>query len=145
MPLEQGKCPYGHCLSCGLTGQAFLFLLTVSLIEKGQKRNNQTSKGNQQPDYPYEYQNNIRSRHITHLPSYVLLASQGYWLGRQPPCHGYSPNGFRHIYNHIINSTKFQSALFGFITFCTAIKTWLLMRLIYLYLPLNQISKFSVS
>ena len=43
------------------TGQAFLFLLTVSLIEKGQKRNNQTAKGNQQANYPYKYQNDIRS------------------------------------------------------------------------------------
>ena len=37
------------------TGWAFLFLLTVSLIEKGQKRNNQTSKGYQQANNPNEY------------------------------------------------------------------------------------------
>lgn len=29
----------------GWTGEAFLLFLTVSLIEKGQKRNNQTAKG----------------------------------------------------------------------------------------------------
>ena len=45
------NCPYGHRLICLQTGEAFLFFLTLvpisfSLIEKGQKRNNQAAKGN---------------------------------------------------------------------------------------------------
>lgn len=59
-PKNDLDCPYGHCLICLQTGEAFLFLLTLvstsfSLVEKGQKRNNQTTKGNQQADYPYKY------------------------------------------------------------------------------------------
>ena len=38
---ELVDCPYGHRLICLQTGEAFLFLPTVSLIEKGKKRNNQ--------------------------------------------------------------------------------------------------------
>ena len=54
----------------------FLFLTLIrarlSLIEKGEKRYDQTAKGNQKTNDPNEYQNNIRSCHITHLPSYVI-------------------------------------------------------------------------
>ncbi|MCD8084001.1 MAG: hypothetical protein LUE86_10975 [Clostridiales bacterium] len=86
------KCPYGHRLSRWQTGEAFLFLLTVPLIEKGQTRNNQTSKGNQQANYPYQYQNDIRSRHITHLPSYVFRRTRSLSSGGYHPVmdfHGY--------------------------------------------------------
>ena len=39
---------YEHSLTCLPTGKAFLFLLIISLIEKGKKRNNQTTKRHQQ-------------------------------------------------------------------------------------------------
>ena len=39
---------YEHSLTCLPTGRAFLFLLIISLIEKGKKRNNQTTKRHQQ-------------------------------------------------------------------------------------------------
>jgi len=41
-------CSYEHSLTCLPTGKAFLFLLIISLIEKGKKRNNQTTKRHQQ-------------------------------------------------------------------------------------------------
>ena len=37
------KCPYEHRPSCGQTGWAFS-VLSVSLVEKGKKRYNQTAK-----------------------------------------------------------------------------------------------------
>lgn len=112
---ELSDCPYGHRLSrvAGRIGifyyvgnivydidgistkptsvresakPTLFFLLTVSLIEKGQKRDGQTACGNQQTDYPHEYHNNIRSSHITHLPSYVGPIPQASRLGRMPPC-----------------------------------------------------------
>ena len=39
---------YEHSPTCLPTGKAFLFLLIISLIEKGKKRNNQTTKRHQQ-------------------------------------------------------------------------------------------------
>ena len=53
-------------------------------VEKGKQRYNKTTKGNQQADYPYKYQNDIRSSHWRHLPSYVFRQA-GHWLGRLPP------------------------------------------------------------
>jgi hypothetical protein len=50
----------------GQTGEAFLFML-ISLIEKGKQCNNQTTKGYQQANNPYEYQNDICSCHEHHL------------------------------------------------------------------------------
>jgi hypothetical protein len=55
----------------GQTGEAFLFSLVLP-IEIGKQCNNQTAKGYQQANNPYEYQYNIRSRHMHHLPSYVF-------------------------------------------------------------------------
>jgi hypothetical protein len=49
----------------------FLFSLVLP-IEIGKQCNNQTAKGYQQANNPYEYQYNIRSRHMHHLPSYVF-------------------------------------------------------------------------
>lgn len=62
------------------TGEAFLFLL-VSLIEKGKKRYNQTSKGNEQAQNTYNYRNNLKSRHYN-APSPLPLRSS---LNRCPP------------------------------------------------------------
>ena len=53
-------------------------------VEKGKQRYNKATKGNQQADYPYKYQNDIRSSHWRHLPSYVFRQA-GHWLGRLPP------------------------------------------------------------
>jgi hypothetical protein len=53
------------------TGWAFLFPL-VFPIEIGKQCNSQTTKGYQQANNPYEYQYDIRSRHMHHLPSYVF-------------------------------------------------------------------------
>ena len=50
-------------------GIIFLLVILVS-VEKGKQRYNKATKGNQQADYPYKYQNDIRSSH---------------WLGRLPP------------------------------------------------------------
>ena len=55
------------------TGEAFLFLL-VSLIEKGKKRYNQTSKGNEQAQNTYNYRNTLKSRHYN-APSPLPLRS----------------------------------------------------------------------
>lgn len=77
------------------TGEAFLFLL-VSLIEKGKKRYNQTSKGNEQAQNTYNYRNNLKSRHYNAPP---FLCNPVFWykFGRLPPCHGYSNTCF-HAY-----------------------------------------------
>ena len=67
------------------TGWALFFSLVILVsVEKGKQRYNKTTKGNQQADYPYKYQNNIRSSHWRHLPSYVFRQT-GHWLGRLPP------------------------------------------------------------
>lgn len=58
-----------------------MFLISV---EKGKQRYNKATKGNQQADYPYKYQYDIRSSHWRHLPSYVFRQA-GHWLGRLPP------------------------------------------------------------
>jgi hypothetical protein len=63
------------------TGGAFLFTL-VSLIEKGKQCNNQTTKGYQQADNPYKYQNDICICHEHHLPSYVFRQA-GFSLARE--------------------------------------------------------------
>ena len=54
------------------TGWALFFSLVVLIsFEKVKQRYNKTAKGNQQADYPYEYQNNICSCHdVTSLPMY---------------------------------------------------------------------------
>ena len=55
------------------TGWALFFSLVILVsVEKGKQRYNKATKGNQQADYPYKYQNNIRSSHWRHLPSYVF-------------------------------------------------------------------------
>ncbi len=41
-------------------------------VEKGKQRYNKATKGNQQTDYPYKYQYDIRSSHWRHLPSNAL-------------------------------------------------------------------------
>ena len=46
------------------TGRALFFSLIILVsVEKGKQRYNKTTKGNQQTDYPYKYQNDICSRH----------------------------------------------------------------------------------
>ena len=68
-----------------LTGWALFFSLVILVsVEKGKQRYNKATKGNQQADYPYKYQNDIRSSHWRHLPSYVFRQA-GHWLGRLPP------------------------------------------------------------
>lgn len=61
------------------TGEAFLFLL-VSLIEKGKKRYNQTSKGNEQAQNTYNYRNNLKSCHYNAPPFLCNPANwRRYW------------------------------------------------------------------
>ena len=62
----------------------FFSLVFLISVEKGKQRYNKTTEGNQQADYPYKYQNDIRSCHWRHLPSYVFRQA-GHWLGRLPP------------------------------------------------------------
>ena len=71
------------------TGGAFLFSL-ISLVEKGKQCNEQAPKGNQQADNPQENHNGLVVCHMHHLPSYVFRRTGFHWLGRLPPCHGYS-------------------------------------------------------
>ena len=67
------------------TGRALFFSLVFLIsVEKGKQRYNKATKGNQQADYPYKYQNDIRSSHWRHLPSYVFRQT-GHWLRRLPP------------------------------------------------------------
>jgi hypothetical protein len=67
MPSEQGYLPLSERRPFRLqTGWALFFSL-VSLIEKGKQCNNQTAKGYQQANNPYEYQNDICSCHEHHL------------------------------------------------------------------------------
>ena len=67
------------------TGRALFFSLVFLIsVEKGKQRYNKATKGNQQADYPYKYQNDIRSGHWRHLPSYVIRQA-GHWPGRLPP------------------------------------------------------------
>ena len=68
-----------------LTGWALFFSPVILIsVEKGKQRYNKTTEGNQQADYPYKYQNDIRSCHWRHLPSYVFRQA-GHWHGRLPP------------------------------------------------------------
>ena len=78
-----------RCLSWVDRG-GIIFSLTVPLIEKGQKRNQQTTKRYQQAKYPDENQNYVCICHITHLPSMYpdLTKYRLLQLGRLPPCHG---------------------------------------------------------
>jgi hypothetical protein len=71
------------------TGGAFLFMLIFSLIEKGKQCNNQTTKGYQQADNPYEYQNDICSCHEHHLLRSASVGTGQASTGRLVPCHGY--------------------------------------------------------
>lgn len=67
------------------TGRALFFSLVFLIsVEKGKQRYNKATKGNQQADYTYKYQYDIRSSHWRHLPSYVFRHA-GHWLGRLPP------------------------------------------------------------
>ena len=45
LQVQVDNCPYGHRLSCLQTGQAFLFSLFLSLVEKGKQRYTKTTKG----------------------------------------------------------------------------------------------------
>ena len=75
----------------GQTGGALFFSLVFPIsVEKGKQRNYQAAKGHQQSQYPDENRNDFIGRHMRHLPSYVFRRTGLHWLGRLPPCHGYS-------------------------------------------------------
>ena len=77
------------------TGWALFFSLVILVsVEKGKQRYNEATKGNQQADYPYKYQDDIRSSHKRHLPSNVLCTScitgkPVIRSGGCHPCHGF--------------------------------------------------------
>ena len=80
-------------LFCWQTGEAFLFLLTISLIKKVQKRYNQTTKGTEQSQHTDEYRNNFESCHnnappFLCIPASRLVGSGGYHpvMGTLPTC-----------------------------------------------------------
>ena len=101
------------------TGEAFLFLL-VSLIEKGKKRYNQTSKGNEQAQNTYNYRNNLKSRHYNAPP---FLCNPVFWykFGRLPPCHGHS-NACFHAYLEYHISHVYSTANRIFVRFILSFK-----------------------
>ena len=77
-------------LFCWQTGEAFLFLLTISLIKKVQKRYNQTTKGTEQSQYTDEYRNNFESCHNNAPPFLCIPASRLVGSGGYHPVMGYS-------------------------------------------------------
>ena len=80
---------YEESLFCWPTGEAFLFFPTISLIKKVQKRYNQTTKGTEQSQYTDENRNDFESCH-NNAPPFLYSSKLVNWLGRLPPCHGYS-------------------------------------------------------
>ena len=106
------------------TGEAFLFLL-VSLIEKGKKRYNQTSKGHEQAQYTYNYRDNFESCH-TNAPPFLCNPKIRYRLGRLPPCHGYSSYVFTTQFYYTIYHKAYQ--LFLERLFCFHSVLWSIQR-----------------
>lgn len=115
------------------TGEAFLFLL-VSLIEKGKKRYNQTSKGNEQAQNTYNYRNNLKSRH-NNAPPFLCNPVFWYKFGRLPlhsvtvgaelmspghhaPCHGHSNTCFHAYLEYHISHVYSSKIEYLFDLFC---------------------------
>ena len=71
-------------LSC-VADRRGIFLLLISLIGKGKKRNHQTAKRNHQTNDSY----NIRSHH-NYAPPFLCNPVTRNKTRRLPPCHGYS-------------------------------------------------------
>ena len=100
-------------LFCWQTGEAFLFLLTVSLIKKVQKRYNQTTKGTEQSQYTDEYRNNFESCHNNAPPFLCIPASRSIGSGGYHPVMGTLPTCFhaRILYHFVPKSSMFYRTL----------------------------------
>ena len=88
-------CPNGHRLSVDQTERHFYFFLFL-LSRKARNATIKLPKATNNVSIPMKIEIISNAVIITHLPSYVFPTDWVLRLGRLPPCHGYSPNGFRH-------------------------------------------------
>ena len=94
----------------GQTGEAFLFLLFLSLFKKVQKRYNQSSKGTEQSQYTKEYRNNFESCHNNAPPYLCIPASRSIGSGGYHPVMGTLPTCFHaRILYHFVSTISMSN------------------------------------